>query len=78
LRGRRPKRTIIREKVMSIVTVGVPRNLTLDEALKVVTGVVAATGHPRCFSGRDMRFVQEAGQEYSVDPKTLEVSKTKA
>jgi len=62
---------------MSVVNVTIPRTLTLDEALKVVTGVVAATGHPHCFSSRDIRFTTEAHQDYTVDAKTLEVHKAK-
>jgi hypothetical protein len=61
---------------MSVVNVTIPRTLTLDEALKVVTGVVAATGHPTCFSSRDIRFTSEV-QDYRVDAKTLEVHKAK-
>jgi hypothetical protein len=61
---------------MSTVSVFVPRTLTLDEALKVVTGVVTATGHPHCFSSRDLRFDSEAGHhDFTVDAKTLEVRK---
>ncbi len=66
---------------MSVVNVTIPRTLTLDEALKVVTGVVAATGHPHCFSSRDIRFTSEAHeahQDYKVDAKTLEVHKVKS
>jgi hypothetical protein len=60
---------------MSVFNVTIPRTLTLDEAVKVLTGVVAATGHPNCFSGHDLRFNSEAGQDFSVDAKTLEVRK---
>jgi hypothetical protein len=60
---------------MSVLNVTIPRTLTLDEAVKVLTGVVAATGHPTCFSGHDLRFNSEAGQDFRVDAKTLEVRK---
>jgi hypothetical protein len=63
---------------MSVVNVTVPRALTLEQALKVVTGVVAATGHPYCFSGHDIRFSSESGQEFAVDAKTLEIRQAKS
>jgi hypothetical protein len=56
---------------MAIITVRVPRNLTLEEAQKVVANIVKSTGHPHCFSGNDIRFTNAV--DYAVDPDSLEV-----
>jgi hypothetical protein len=56
---------------MNAVTVQVPRNLTLEQAQKVVASVLAKCGHPRCFSGIDIRFASAVA--YAVNPASLEV-----
>ncbi len=56
---------------MSPVTVRVPRNLTLEQAQKVIATVVGKLGHVACFSGFDIRF--DTAVDYAVNPATLEV-----
>jgi hypothetical protein len=59
------------EEVMSVVTVQVPPNLTLEQAHKVVASVVSKLGCPGCYSGHDIRFVSAV--RYAVDPASLEL-----
>jgi hypothetical protein len=56
---------------MSVITVRVPRNLTLEQAQRVVANVVSAVGHTACFSGFDIRFTNAV--DYAVNPESLAV-----
>jgi hypothetical protein len=64
-------RIVQQEEVMSEVTVRVPRNLTLEQAQRVVSSIVAKVGHPHCFSGVDIRFASVV--DYAADPVSHEV-----
>jgi len=64
-------RIVQQEEVMSEVTVRVPRNLTLEQAHRVVSSIVGKVGHPNCFSGVDIRFASVV--DYAADPVSHEV-----
>jgi hypothetical protein len=59
------------EEALDTVTVRVPRNLTLDQAHKVVANVLGKLGHLGCFSGFDIRFTNAV--DYYVSAANLEV-----
>jgi len=55
----------------NVVTVRVPRTMTLDQAQTVLKNTFRNIGCVNCFSGHDIRF--ESVFEYTVDPATLEL-----
>ena len=43
------------------VHVHVPHNLTLDQSQKLLANLMGKLGHPNCYSGFDIRFVENLG-----------------
>ena len=46
-------------------------DINLEDSLEIVKNILNRAGHPRCFSGIDINFVNEV--EFTVNPETKEV-----
>lgn len=46
-------------------------DINLDQSLEIVKNILNRAGHPMCFSGIDINFVNEV--EFAIRPETNEV-----